>query len=75
MDAATERLIPLQGQKVSPKEPWVQNLIGTAAQIGDALEQMPSAALAGLEQEVMLLLAYNVEGDVRRMVDSARRFK
>jgi len=69
---ATNRLIPLEGRKVMRSEPWVQAIVLTAAQLADVLRRSESAPLRELERELMLLLAYNVEGDARQLVNQKR---
>lgn len=72
LESATERLIPLEGRKVSASLPWVNELITTAAQLAEVQSQTGSPAISELEKEIMLLLAYNVEGDARHLVDQRR---
>lgn len=72
LDDATRRLIPEEGRRVKASLPWVQELLTTAAQLAAIQPQVNSKALDELEREIMLLLAYNVEGDARKLVAQKR---
>lgn len=65
--------ILMDGRKAPARLPWVQELLKTAAQLADVQPRVNSPALNELEKEIMLLLAYNVEGDARQLVAEKRR--
>lgn len=68
LDEATNLLVSDLRGKRKATEPWVKELVTTAAQLASVQPSVQSPALSELEKEIMLLLAYHVEGDARVLV-------